>query len=105
MGRKTLIQPDMPDLPRHLFWDFRYDDIEWKDEYLTIIGRVLERGTKDEWREMIRFYGEETVLNSLKNELKFLPDYAIEEVCEYFPLRKEELLCYTRKQSRPGHWI
>lgn len=104
MGKKAAIH-EKPDLPRRLFWDFRYDDIEWKAEYLTVIARVLERGSKEEWKEMIRFYGEAKVVHALKKEIKFLADYAIEEVCDYFPLRKEELLCYTRKQSRPGHWI
>ena len=102
MGKKISI-PDKPDLPRRLFWEFRYDDIEWRAEYLTIITRVIERGNPQEWTEMIRFYGETKVIHSLKKEIKFLADYAIEEVCAKFPLRKEELLCYIRKQSRPGH--
>jgi hypothetical protein len=104
MGKGTAIH-GKPDLPKRLFWDFRYDQIEWKEEYLTVMARVLERGTKEEWKEMIRFYGEAKVIQALKKEIKFLADYAIEDVCLYFPLRKEELLCYTRKQSRPGHWI
>jgi hypothetical protein len=104
MGRKVTIQ-DKPDLPRRLFWEFRYDDIEWRAEYLTVMARVIERGTPEEWAEMIRFYGEANVIHALKEEIKFLADYAIEEVCAYFPLRKKELLCYTRKLSRPGHWF
>jgi hypothetical protein len=88
-----------------LFWDFRYDDIEWRKEYLTVIARVIERGNPKEWTEMIRFYGKTQVIDVLKNKLKFLPDYAIDDIRDYFPLRKEELLCYTRKQSRPGQWI
>jgi len=54
MGRKASI-PDKPDLPRHLFWDFRYDGVEWRKEYLTVIARVIERGNLQEWAEMIRF--------------------------------------------------
>ena len=104
MGRKANIQ-DKPDLPRFLFWDFRYDDIEWRKEYLTVIARVIERGNPQEWAEMIRFYGEAKVIHAHKKEIKFLADYAIEEVCAYFPIHKEELLCYWRKKSRPGHWI
>ena len=104
MGKKASSE-DKPDLPRRLFWEFRYDDIEWRKEYLTVIERVLERGTPEEWAEMTRFYGEARVIDILKRELKFLNDYAIDEVCAFFPVRKEELLCYTRKQSRPGHWI
>ena len=104
MGRKVT-KLDKPDLPRRLFWEFWYDDIEWRAEYLTVIARVIERWTPEEWAEMIRFYGEVKVIHALKEEIKFLADYAIEEVCAYFPLRKEELLCYTRKLSRPVHWF
>lgn len=104
MEEKVVIT-DKPDLPKRLFWEFRYDDIEWKKEYLTVIARVIERGTPNHWNEMIRFYGESIVINAIKNEIVFLPDFAIKEVCAYFHLREEELLCFRRKQSRAGHWI
>ena len=104
MGKSTAIQ-EKPDLPKRLFWDFRYEKMDWKGDYLTVMERVLERGTKQEWKEMIRFYSEQKVIHALKKEIKFLADYAIADVCNFFPLQKEELLCYTRKQSRPGHWI
>jgi hypothetical protein len=54
---------------------------------------------------MIRYYGKAFVSNAIKNEIVFLADYAIEEVCVYFSLSPEELLCYRRKQSKGGHWI
>lgn len=104
MAKKISIK-EKPDLPKHLFWEFRYNKMDWREEYLTVMARVLERGTKEEWREMIRFYGEANVIKALKKEIKFLADYAIEEVCAYFLIRKEELLCFTRKQSRKGYWI
>jgi len=104
MGTEKTIS-DKPDLPRYLFWDFRYDEINWEASYLTVMARVLERGTKEEWAEMIRFYSEVKVIDALKIEIKFLADYAIEDVCDYFPLTKEDLLCYHRKKTRRGHWI
>jgi hypothetical protein len=94
-----------PNLPRHLFWDQRYDDLDWQNGYNSIIARVIERGTKQEWEELIRFYSQSKVLQALQHEIKFLPDYTIEDVCLYFNLQKEQLLCYTRKQSRKGHWL
>jgi hypothetical protein len=44
MGRKAAIL-DKPDLPRRLFWEFRYDDIECRAEYLTVMTRVIEKGS------------------------------------------------------------
>ncbi|MDH7459796.1 hypothetical protein QEG73_00860 [Chitinophagaceae bacterium 26-R-25] len=96
---------DKPDLPKPLFWEFRYDDIEWRQEYRTVIARVIERGTPEHWTEIIRYYGESFVMNAIKNEIVFLPDYAIDEVCAYFSLDRDELFCYRRKQSKLGHWI
>ena len=94
-----------PDLAPKWFWDFDYNKIDWQTSYKTIIARILERGNEKEWKELIRFYGRERVMSVLKNEIVYLPDYAIEEVSRYFPIPKEEMLCYTRRQLRPEHWI
>ena len=96
---------DKPNVDPRWFWDFDFAKIEWRKSYKTIIARIIERGDKSEWQEIVRFYGKPEVIAALKNEIVFLPDYSIEDVCTYFDLKKEELLCYTRKQSRPGHWI
>lgn len=94
-----------PSLHKRLFWEFDFDRIDWQKDAVSIIRRVIERGTPEEWQELISFYSEQKVVSTLKNDIKFLPDYSIGEVCHYFNLQPEELLCYTRKQSRPGHWI
>lgn len=94
-----------PNLPKHLFWDQRYDEIDWVSGYRSIIARVIERRNEDDWQEMLRFYGQSGVVNTLLHEIKYLPDFAIEDACNYFNLRREDLLCYTRKQSRREHWI
>lgn len=94
-----------PDLPKHLFWDQRYDEIDWVGDYRSIIARVIERGNESDWQEMLSFYGHANIVNALLHEIKYLPDFAIEDACNYFNLRKEDLLCYTRKQSRKEHWI
>jgi len=94
-----------PDLLKHLFWDQRYNEMDWVSGYRSIIARVIERGNADDWQEMLRFYGQSKIINALLHEIKYLPDFAIEVACNYFNLRKEDLLCYTRKQSRREHWI
>ncbi len=94
-----------PVLDKGLFWDWRYDAIDWQLSYKSIIDRVLERGTKEEWEEIICFYGSPVVIKALKEEIKFLPDHTIDEVSNYFNIRKEEMACYARKQLRKGQWI
>jgi hypothetical protein len=94
-----------PDLPKRLFWDWRYDAIDWQNLYPSIIARVIERGTTEEVEELIRFYGREKVINALLKEILYLPDYAVDKATNYFNIKKEELACYARKQSKQGHWI
>lgn len=94
-----------PNLHRRLFWEFKYEEIDWQKEYAAIIERVIERGTEEEWKELIRFYGTEKVVNTLKGETNYLPDEIIEDVCRFFGLKPTQLKCYIRKQSLPRHWI
>ena len=70
-----------------------------------VIERVVEKGNKEEWEKLVKYYGEPQVIKTLKTEITYLPNYAIDDVCSYFNLRKEELACYARKQSKRGHWI
>lgn len=94
-----------PNLDKGLFWDWRYQDIDWQNSYRSTIERVLERGTKEEWDEIIRFYGKQKIIFALTDEIKYLPDYVIDLVSSYFNIRKEDMACYQRKQLRKGHWI
>lgn len=94
-----------PALEKKWFWDFDYDAIDWQASYKTIIARILERSGEKEWQELIRYYGRDRIIEALQKDITFLPDYSIGEVSEYFAIPKEQMLCYTRKQSKPGHWI
>src|SRR5580698_9504984 len=94
-----IIPSDKPDLKRRLFWEFVYDEIQWKESYALVIERVIEWGVEEEWQEVIRFYGYDKVLRTLKFECNYLMDHTIEKVCNYFKVKPEELRCYVRKQS------
>jgi len=101
----TANSPDKPALTKRLFWEFVYETIDWQKAYCTVIERVLDRGSDEEWEEMLRFYGKDKVLQVLKFESTYLMDHRIEKACAYFNLRPEELRCYMRKQLRRGHWL
>ena len=51
-----------PDLEKALFWDVRYEEMDWQRCYSYIIERVLDRGTDAELDEIIRFYGKDKVV-------------------------------------------
>ena len=39
-----------------LFWDINFDTINWRKYKKVVVKRVLQRGSKDENDEIVRFY-------------------------------------------------
>jgi hypothetical protein len=96
---------NVPNLHPKFFWEFRFDEIEW-EAYKMVIGRIVERGGQEEIDEIIRFYGYEKVIRTIRDEIHFLPNYAIERVLKFFPeIKKEEMHCYLNRKDKPYHWI
>ena len=100
-----LLQREKPSFPKELFWEWDLSKVDWQKHYLAVIDRIIPRGNSQDWKELVRYYGEPKVSNALTSEIKYLPDYIIDDVCSYFKLRKEELACCARNQWRKGHWI
>lgn len=74
--------------------------------YVAVITRIIERGGQKEIDEIVHFYGHEKVLKALRDEIFFLPNYAIEDALRFFPeLKKEEMYCYLNRKGKPYHWI
>jgi anaerobic selenocysteine-containing dehydrogenase len=92
----------VPNLFRGYFWEFNFDEINWERAYVSVIDRVAERGNDQDYEEIIRFYGREKVIHTLRNEVVYMHEYVIEKVCVYFGFRQEELLCFWRRYTRPG---
>lgn len=51
----TLYQ-GIPRIRKSLFWDVDFDTINWGKYKKAVVNRVLQRGSKDEIEEIIRFY-------------------------------------------------
>ncbi|WP_411413777.1 DUF6922 domain-containing protein [Chryseobacterium sp. EZn1] len=95
-----------PNLHHKYFWDTDIDKVDWQKMYVAVITRIIERGGQKEVDEIVRFYGREKVLKALKDEIFFLPNYAIEDALRFFPeLKKEEMYCYLNRKDKPYHWI
>jgi antitoxin HigA-1 len=64
--RQNIERPDLGKLRPVLFWDTKIESINWQKQKTTVIKRVLERGNAMEKKEIIRFYGKDSV-NELMN--------------------------------------
>ena len=62
-------RPDMSKIRPALFWDTTLEKIDFSAHKHYVINRVFERGTEEEIKEIIRFYGRETILSSIDNAI------------------------------------
>jgi hypothetical protein len=104
--KKEIKNRRMPKLDRVLFWDVDIDAMDFEKAYKAVIARVVERGDQQEIDELVRFYGLEKVVTAIRDEIYFLPNYAIDRAIRFFPeLKKEEMYCYLNRKDKPYHWI
>ena len=104
--KKTKKHNEIPNLDPKFFWEFIFDKINWERSYKMVVARIIERGGQDEIDEIVRFYGREKVITTVRDEIYFLPNYAIEDALKFFPeLKKEEMYCYLNRKDKPYDWI
>lgn len=81
----------------HLFWDTDVNSINPKKHKQAIIERVIERGSFDEFKELIDFYGKNTVIDCVK-KARWFSEKTMYFVSAYFNIPLDDLRCYIQKQ-------
>jgi hypothetical protein len=49
-----------------LLWEYDLETFNYKKSYKIVIERVLERGNLEEWREMVKLYSKEQILETIE---------------------------------------
>jgi hypothetical protein len=91
-------------LSKVIFWDTDYNKIDWEAKSSYVISRVLMYGTMDDWRAIKQKYGDERILNEMKNSID-LDMKVLTFLSCIFETPITEFKCYTQIQSTKGHWI
>lgn len=91
------------ELRKEIFWDLNYDSLDMIKNKRIIIDRVLNFGNISEFKHILSFYGKSVIRNEVKKVGYFDPK-TLQFVLSFFNLKKEDLLCYTRKRSSRAHW-
>lgn len=68
--KQNFATPDLNKLRAVLFWDTKVETINWQKQKKAVIKRVFERGNEQEKKEIIRFYGKDSVNEILKLNAK-----------------------------------
>ncbi|MFN0216671.1 MAG: DUF6922 domain-containing protein [Saprospiraceae bacterium] len=86
-----------------LFWDTDLSKMDLQKHRKFIIERTLMRGMKEEFDLILKFYGWDTVKESVVTA-RYLDKYSLSFCSVIFEVPKTEFRCYKLAQSNPGHW-
>jgi hypothetical protein len=92
-----------PHFSRYLFWDVERSGFDFDQNRLLMIERVCSRGLENDWREMIRYYGWETVKQEVVR-IGWLDGRTLSFLSCIFDIPKERFKCYKHRQSRKNYW-
>lgn len=85
---------------KNLLWEYDLTQFDWDQMRTVVMQRVIERGWRDDFYAAIRLYGGIDNVRNIIKEIPILSPKDMNFVCSVFDLKKEELKCYTRIQSR-----
>jgi addiction module HigA family antidote len=62
------LTPNLQLLRKSLFWDTDIKSIDWEKQSKAVIRRIFEKGNDTEKEEINRFYGQQKVIDTLKEK-------------------------------------
>jgi len=90
-------------LSRTLFWDCDPDKVDTEKHAEMIVEKVLNRGTLDEFKTIVKFYGKPKLSEFVVN-YRYMDNILLSFCSAYFNIPKEKFRCYTQKQLKVTHW-
>lgn len=88
----------------NLFWDVDPRTLDMERHAKYIVGRVLERGTLQDWQLLCRCFTLPGVIE-IARTLRSLDPKALAFLCVAGNVPREFFRCCTSKQLTPKHWI
>ncbi|MFO7852394.1 MAG: DUF6922 domain-containing protein [Bacteroidota bacterium] len=91
------------ELRKNYFWDVNFEKLDPELSKRLIIERVFTLGEAGEIMMIINYYGEEVIIDVLKN-LNYLDPKTLNFASKFFNLPLQSFKCYKRKQLIPQYW-
>lgn len=54
-----------PNIPGNFLWEYDLETFNYDNSYKIVIERVLQLGNVENWKEIIRYYGEPKILETI----------------------------------------
>ncbi len=87
-------------LDEHLFWDTDVANLHPDLHAQAIIERVLERGSWENIKEIIGYYGKPRISSAVR-QARWFGTKTMHFVSGYFDVPLTEMKCFTQRQSNP----
>lgn len=92
-----------PDIHKRVFWDVRFDDLDYQKDRFYIIEKVMNYGVWSDFLAVLKFYGKETIKKEIVKSA-YLKKDVLNFICVYFDLKPNQFKCYNRRQSSQELW-
>lgn len=91
------------ELRKEYFLDVDVSNLDVEESKRIIIERIFMRGSTDEMKKVVAYYGRDIVVEELC-KVNYLDSKTLNFVSKIFKTPKSKFKCYRRKQSRPAYW-
>lgn len=81
-----------------IFWDVDPSKIDFTKHRRFIIGRVVQYGTIEDWREVKKLYGIDAIRSEMLQE-RYLDERSLSFLSCILDVPKEKFRCYIESQS------
>ena len=88
----------LPNLSKHLFWDYNIDLLDSNSDMKLILERVFSRGTENDEKIVFNYYGKNQIKNAVM-DLKKLDKKTLNYLSIVFNIKKENFKCYKNSLS------
>lgn len=87
-----------------LLWEYDLNQFDWQKGRNIVVQRVIEMGEPEDFFAAFDLYGGIAGFREIIKSVPYLSAIDIHFACAFFNLKREELRCYTKKQSSLGPW-
>jgi len=85
-------------LSKHLFWDCDINRLDPDADKKLILERVFSRGTENDEREVLNYYGKNIIKDTVL-DIKYFDKKTLNYLSIVFNVPREEFKCYKRSLS------
>jgi hypothetical protein len=87
-------------LSQSLFWDIDFEKLDVDKYWQSVVLRVAERGSWEQWQATRKYYGDEKIKETIV-KVKWIELRTHHFLSTVFDIPLEKFRCYTTRQSSP----